>query len=691
MTDPIDKLNPIEKPVKNLVLNPCNECIESLRYKLFKIKSEYGMIPYNEIVQFAKTKLSDLYTGIDSDVILQHIHDFNIEHAIPVHIMAPRNNKKLQKNKKSQIIIKPRDTGIYINNESLSDPHLLFPTIKRINDLRSNHDYGVLASSRDEAMQKGLTLLNRSHEYLNYNKENSNFIKLDEKFDIYIDDPKKCTGDNCIFQPNKEFSGTIAKIVPNKEFSETIAKNVPKKCTSNNCIFQPNKQFSGTIARIVFYYFIMYAYDFTKRPGCNDDSPWYTNIDDDSKKDIKCNGFDIEKWKKFFFNHLSEYYKWATENTISEIEHKRNKTIINLTQIPNIFAGYIDINGVYQKSTNDVINHLLFGHKHNHDIYKNMTFFVTLPSPNPHPPKCIYNKSYTNLKDVSVKSDNKGTTMTCKNRIIQQNKIALEEQKKLYKQSESPVILPSIKSEETNTEIKLSQTPDKSTQNQPKKQPIQTNPETTNNTAPNTQKELNNSDNSPVILLSPTSSQSQPSSTPAKQSQQQPSLPAKTPANQLTQDPQDHRDYFQYPRYNPQYLQNYLKYLRYNPQNYLQYLQHNSQDLQNYLQYIQYDPKYHQNYSQYLQNNPKYLQYYLQYLQNNPQDLQNYLQYIQYNPQDLQNYLQNIQYNPQYPPHPPQPLFYNQHRGGDNLVNNIDYHKKYLKYKKKYVRLLNLQ
>ena len=65
-----------------------------------------------------------------------------------------------------------------------------------------------------------------------------------------------------------------------------------KTCLLGQCIFHPNKRFSGDIARIVFYYFLMYAYDFTKRPSTNE-IPWYANVDPKNKN--QCQGFNFEK------------------------------------------------------------------------------------------------------------------------------------------------------------------------------------------------------------------------------------------------------------------------------------------------------------------------------------------------------------------------------------------------------------
>ena len=43
----------------------------------------------------------------------------------------------------------------------------------------------------------------------------------------------------------------------------------------------------------------------------------------------------------FFFDHLREYYNWAKIDKVSEEESKRNKQILGLTQVPNIFVGHI--------------------------------------------------------------------------------------------------------------------------------------------------------------------------------------------------------------------------------------------------------------------------------------------------------------------------------------------------------------
>jgi endonuclease I len=300
-------------------LKPCNICINSLRYKLFEIKTKTCMKNYYEIKTFAYQNIHDIYTGKQLEEVYKKQNRYNIEHVIPVSIFKGRYMNKY----------------LYINREPYSDPHILFPTFKEINDLRQNYVYGQLAQNRDGALHNNnITVFsNQGYIYDGKSEESKNkvkeiFSKLDEKNDIYV----------------SNLYGNF--------------------CPIGECIFQPSKKITGEISRIVFYFYLMYAYDPNKRPYTNNE-PW---LYDDS-----CTFFDMDSWNIFFNKHIDEYYKWS-KTPIHDYETNKNIKIIDEYIIPNIFIGYYNNDGIYITIPN-IIDELFFGKEHDHHKYTDIFFY----------------------------------------------------------------------------------------------------------------------------------------------------------------------------------------------------------------------------------------------------------------------------------------------------------------------------
>ena len=362
---------------------PCKECIDSLRPKLFELKQECGMIPYNLAKEYAKKWLYDIYSGLKPSELDRRFQKmFNIEHVIPATIISPRTRETQ----------KETEMTTFINREPFYDLHLLFPTISDLNSIRADFEYGKLADNRDQAeKEKEVTKIVNELQYIskyptkqryNYIQKVGNLTNKDQSLDIYVDD---------------------------------------KNCEKETCIFQPPKKFSGDIARIVFYFFLMYAYDFTERPSTKQ-RPWFINIG----KDQKCHGFNFEEWKIFFFDHVKDFYDWAKNDPVSIEETSRNKKIIELTNVPNIFVGYIDSKKNYHESSFQDIENLLFGKIHDHHKYTDITFGKTKD--------CISFKiPYEPDLKIKLQKDS-----ACQESAIKENDASKKKQEQLYGQAISP-------------------------------------------------------------------------------------------------------------------------------------------------------------------------------------------------------------------------------------------------------------
>ena len=265
-------------------------------------------------------------------------------------------------------ILSPRNS-IYAN-EAYYDIHLVFPTVTTINSIRGNNPYG------DVVGKEGFKYTQIYPEII---------TPIDENKKMYIGKKQQNVFDHA-------------------------------KC-NGTCIVQPSNEYKGEIARIVFYYYLMYAYDITKRPNTGQE-PWFINI-----RDKQCFGFNIGNWDEFFYEHLDEYYKWASDYGVSRDETARNKLKSRIMGIPNIFVGYY--NGAkYITSTMQIIDDLLFGAVHDHDIYTKIDFGEPIIGAKIYEHPVILDKQ-------------------CEKDIIQLNKSAMATQKKRYKFSE-PVVLSAV-------------------------------------------------------------------------------------------------------------------------------------------------------------------------------------------------------------------------------------------------------
>jgi endonuclease I len=402
-----------------------------LRNKLFELKTKCGMIAYDNIIDFVKNNLYDMYSGASSEYIKrsrENWRKFNIEHVITASIIAPRPTVS---------------TNPYINKEPYHDMHIVFPTLRDINDIRSNYIYKQIEKNRADAKKdtsvdfiiNGNTIFDRSKKHRRHD------------------------------YPNLEYTISSDKLSANEKYNNYVMtnKNVPgfdpKLCRLGDCVFQPSKEFSGDIARIVFYYYLMYAYDFTTRPFTGE--VWFA-----SDTNNNCGGFDMNEWTEFFYNNLDSYYHWAKEDEISKMERNRNKIITQKTNTPNIFVGfyYRDGNGSlgYGNSDFKFIDDLLFGREHDHKRYTNINFYdfskkgteeikemvngkevvrqeEVLLCPDKinleHPLEIGYKKIIpTKLQyepDVQKKFNDKNSL--CKKIVIGENKKSYDEQLRLYK------------------------------------------------------------------------------------------------------------------------------------------------------------------------------------------------------------------------------------------------------------------
>jgi endonuclease I len=372
--------------MEKIELKPCKICIDNLREKLFKIKTTCNLIPYNRVKEFIQKKLVDLYTGPNK---IQNI-TYNIEHVIPANIIAPRPT---------------RDDIFFINKEPYHDVHLLFPTVSGVNSLRENLPYGIISNNREniEQMNKSIgskpIIINGIHLYSS-DKQLAKQNKLDP---IELKD--------------------LVDLKPNLDIY------------IHNNVFQPPAEYVGCIARIVFYFYLMYAYDFSVRPYKNI-IPWFAHVKDNRN----CKGFDKEKWDKFFLEHLSDYYNWAKNNNISDMETDRNKKIIQKFKVPNIFMGYYQVisndsgekKSQYVISDFDMILDLLFGKEHLHDKYTNIIFSCDSEHINVDNCDCKINriqiepivrkniKIEENILDESILEKNRKNEI-CRYKIISQN------------------------------------------------------------------------------------------------------------------------------------------------------------------------------------------------------------------------------------------------------------------------------
>lgn len=313
---------------------PCQTCLSTLRNKLFLLKSKQQQKPYAKLKNFIVRNLPDFYTETALIVTPMIEPNLNVEHVIPASIISK----------------KPDQDTIYSNEEAYHDPHIMFPTLIEVNKLRSSMPYGMITNNRQFIIDKikdndpNYIIINKNLliDSITYPALSEDLEKADPDLDIYVKMEKNC-----------------------------------------GCIFQPPKKYLGAIARIVFYFYLMYGYDFSVRPYPIPDpksvaAPWFGRIIGNT-----CHGFNYDKWKSFFFDHVQDYYGWS-QLPIAEAEHVRNKKLICKTGIPNIFVGYYE-KKKYIPSTSLMVNHLFFGLHHRHTLYTAIQFcipgIVILPIP----------------------------------------------------------------------------------------------------------------------------------------------------------------------------------------------------------------------------------------------------------------------------------------------------------------------
>jgi len=324
---------------ESIGFDPCVICITELRQKLFKLKSISGMIPYNNGARFAKNHIHDFYSGSHS--ILEHDHlgdTYNIEHIVPVTVFRSRRNIQMHK-------------IVQYSDEPIHDPHNFFATKKIINDVRKSHMYGdVLPSSTNTKM-----CINNTVSVVKDRAVADDLIQKDTNqhfAEVHV-------LDNFSAFPFDDKNSIIC-------IDESKTVETKTVCDIANCIFSPPAINKGAIARCIFYMFLMYAFNPNQRP----DTPtvnhnWLTN-----------NGKTLPKWNDFFYTNLPTYYKWAITHEISPDEENRNNELINFCGYPNIFVGYVDISGTYVRSTNEILNELLFSstYPHDHEKYTRIEF-----------------------------------------------------------------------------------------------------------------------------------------------------------------------------------------------------------------------------------------------------------------------------------------------------------------------------
>lgn len=251
--------------------NPCTECINNLRHKLFEIKSIHGMQSYDSLKDFLKLNVYDLY--LDAPINKTTYNKFNIEHVVPATVFS---------------INRADSRRVEIDKEPFHDPHILFPTLKSVNTLRSNYIFGDVTS--DEAS-----------------------VCVNKTKIITIDDTKPIMA---------EFGVTV-ELSDKTKFDDVVNKNMicvndgasvkqlgrDKKefdlCEVGECVFSPIEETRGAIARCIFYFCLMYAYDPIMRPYTNTGN-WLGNIRRGKKKCIA-----MRKWNEFFYERLEDYYSWG--------------------------------------------------------------------------------------------------------------------------------------------------------------------------------------------------------------------------------------------------------------------------------------------------------------------------------------------------------------------------------------------
>jgi endonuclease I len=349
------------KSVDDIVFEPCKECINALRNKLFDLKTNFGMLSYAEARDFlsnigicrGKDKITRDY-GIYVSDISENIFDIygessfsnkNVEHVVPASVMIPA----WMRHYSGECNMEFRSN---INGEPYHDLHNLSFVNKSINDARFSFEFGEEFSSRELAIEKKSIIINDGKLYI---PEGSNYRNMSNLYKINLVELKKLPEENDIYISGDEYTCNNA---------------------SDNCIFQPPRSKMGEISRIIFYYYLMYGYDPTTRPSTentNRINPWIYNYDPRSHPDQQVTGVNFYYFEQFFFKHIKNFYNWSKSYPGSENEDIKNDILIEMTGIPNIFIGFRTHSGKYIQTDHDVVDDLFFGKIHDHNLYKKIS------------------------------------------------------------------------------------------------------------------------------------------------------------------------------------------------------------------------------------------------------------------------------------------------------------------------------
>jgi len=329
-----------------LIFNPCEVCIERLRASLFTRKDTVGTISYEMLKRYFVSKYTfDLYSnsipkpseGASMEEHMQYEHQMykyasshTVEHIVPSSIFA------------SNV------TSLNIHNEPAHEIHNLFICNPVLNDIRKKCHHGnVELEHASLCVANTVCLIKPSYGVSKKQFYKNPFFTEVHKIESFVDFPFS----------EEERNSIVCELYSKKE-----------------CIFTPPYQNRGAIARCVFFMFLMYVYDPSKRPGLSSEHYWLyrnvPNIDKRTKKPIK----DISKyeslpgWQEYFYEHLQEFYEWS-KMPITEQEHQRNKNLIEICGYPNIFVGYmkiVDDDYVYTPAHPNTIDAILFNQSHDH-------------------------------------------------------------------------------------------------------------------------------------------------------------------------------------------------------------------------------------------------------------------------------------------------------------------------------------
>lgn len=315
------------------MFNPCSTCINNLRNKLFEIKSHMNMISYFNLQKFVKKISYDMY-NIDSNIHFKS--EYNIEHIVPASIFSVGFVNK---------------NHVVLDKEPYHDIHILFPTLKNINTLRSNYSYDNLNILNSTACLTEKNVIIKNEGFVDDFNE---FAKEKKIFGKDIIDPDINYNDAICVDNEKS---KIESKYDSGEYEEF------KICKLGECIFSPPVEYRGDIARCIFYFYLMYAYDPSVRPYTNT-LEWLQS----GFKNKECRS--LKGWDEFFKKEL--FLDWS-KREIKDRETEKNKKIIEFFGVPNIFIGYYD-NGIYVKSNINMIEELFYGKIHDHDKYLNIKF-----------------------------------------------------------------------------------------------------------------------------------------------------------------------------------------------------------------------------------------------------------------------------------------------------------------------------